>query len=102
MAEFILKNNFFEFNGLVQQHMPGTAIGTKCAVTYAYIYMDEVKTEFLKPQERTPLVWFRYIDDTFFFWTHGMEHLENILQELNNFNPDLRFTYESMKKRSHC
>ena len=68
--------------------------GTKCAPTYACIYMDEVETEFLKTQERTALVWFRYIDDIFFIWTHGKEHLETFLQELNNFNPDLKFTCE--------
>ena len=30
MAEFLLKNNFFEFNGSVKQQVSGTAIGTKC------------------------------------------------------------------------
>ena len=52
----------------------------------------------LKTQERTPLVWFRYIDDIFFIWVPGKEHLETFLQELNNFNPDLKFTYESNEK----
>ena len=60
--------------------------------------MDEVEIEFLKTQERTPLVWFMYIDDIFCIWTHGKEHLETFLQELNNFNPDLQFTYESNEK----
>ena len=48
MVEFVLKNNFFEFNGLVKQQVSGTAIGTKSAPTYACLYMDEVETEFLK------------------------------------------------------
>ena len=60
--------------------------------------MDEVEAEFLKTQERAPLVWFRYIDDIFSIWTHCKEHLETFLQELNNFNPDLKFTYESNEK----
>ena len=60
--------------------------------------MDEVETEFLKTQERTTLVWFRYINEIFFIWTHGKGHLETFLQELNNFNPDLKFTYESNEK----
>ena len=97
-AEFLLKNNSFEFNGSVKQQVLGTAIGTKCALTYACMYTDQVETEFLKTQERTPLVWFRYIDDIFFIWTHGKEHLETFLQELNYFNPDLKFTYESNEK----
>ena len=85
-------------NHMVKQQDSGTAIGTKCAPTYACIYKDEVETEFLKTQERTPPIWFRYIDDISFIWTHGMEHLETFLQKLNNFNPDLKFTYESKEK----
>ena len=65
MAEFVLKNNFFEFSGSVKQQISGRAIGTKCVPTYACIYMDEVETDFLKTPERTPLVWFKYIDDIF-------------------------------------
>ena len=101
MAEFVLKNNFFEFNGSFKQQVSGVAIGTKCAPTYVCIYMDEVEIQFLKTQERTSLVWFRYIDDIFFIWTHGKEHLETFLQELSNFNPDLKFTLSRMKKRFH-
>ena len=33
MTEFVLNNNFFEFNGQIKQHISGTAIGTKCAPT---------------------------------------------------------------------
>ena len=84
-AEILLKNNFFEFNCSVKQQVSGTAVDTKCAPTYACIHMDEIETEFLKTEERTPLVWFRYIDAIFFIWTHGKEHLETFLQELNNF-----------------
>ena len=51
MADFVLKNNFFEFNGSVKQQVSGTTVGTKCAPTYACICMDELETEFLKTQE---------------------------------------------------
>ena len=37
MAEFVLKNNFFEFNGSVKQQVSGTAIGTKRAPNYVCI-----------------------------------------------------------------
>ena len=29
MADFVLKNNYFEFNGQIKQQISGTAIGTK-------------------------------------------------------------------------
>ena len=47
-AEFVLKNDFFEFNGSVKQHVLGTAIGIKCDPTNACIYMDELETELIK------------------------------------------------------
>ena len=56
MAEFVLKNNFFEFNREVKRQKSGTAIGTKFAPPYACIFMDEVETEFLKSQELQPFL----------------------------------------------
>ena len=34
MAEFVLKNNFFEFDTNVYQHISGIAIGTNFAPPY--------------------------------------------------------------------
>ena len=39
MGVFVLKNNFFEFNGSVKQQVLGAAVGTKCASAYACIYI---------------------------------------------------------------
>ena len=73
MVEFVLNNNYFEFNGKVKKQLLGTAIGTKFVPTYASIFMDKLESDFLKSQELTPLLWYRYIDDVFFIWTHGKE-----------------------------
>ena len=43
MADFVLKNKFFEFNGEVKRQ--------KFESPYACIFMDEVETEFLKSQD---------------------------------------------------
>ena len=99
MAEFVLKNNFFEFNREVKRQKSGTAIGTKFAPPYACIFMDEVETEFLKSQELQPFLWLRYIDDIFFIWTHGTQELDSFLNELNKFHPNLSFTYETSEER---
>ena len=71
IAEFVLSNNFFEFNSGTFQQISGTAIGTKFAPPYACIYMDQVEQKFLATQINQPLVWLRYIDDIFFIWTYG-------------------------------
>ena len=90
VAEFVLKNNFFEFNGEVERQKSGTAIGTKYAPPYACIFMDEVETEFLKSQELQPFLWLRYIDDIFFIWTPGTQELDSFPNEPNKLHPNLK------------
>ena len=53
MAEFVLKNNHFEFNGKVKKQLSGTAIGTKFAPTHGSIFMDKLESDFLNSQELT-------------------------------------------------
>ena len=98
MAEFVFKNNYFEFNGKVKHQISGTAIGTKFAPTYACIFMDEIETKFLETQEFQPLVCFRYIDAVFFIWTHGPDKLVSFTTKFNNYHPNVKFTYESNKE----
>ena len=76
MAEFVLKNNHFEFNSKIKQQVSGTAIGTKFAPPYACLFMDKFEASFLETQQFQPLVWFIYIDDIFFIWTHGEDFFE--------------------------
>ena len=48
MAKFVLKKNYFKFNGKVKQQISGTAIRTKFTPPCACIFMDEVETSFLE------------------------------------------------------
>ena len=48
MADFVLKNNIFEFDCKFYQQISSTAIGTKFVPPYAYIFMDFVEMQFLK------------------------------------------------------
>ena len=98
MAEFVLKNNYFEFNGHVKQQISGTAIDTKFAPAYACIFTDDVESKFLETRSLQPLISFRYIDDVFFIWTHGEEKLQLFISDLNNYNPHIEFTYEFHKE----
>ena len=56
MTEFVLKNNYFQFNGKIKQPISGTAIGAKFAPTYACLFMDQVEIDFLRAQENVPFV----------------------------------------------
>ena len=72
MAKLVLQSNYFEINGETKQKISGTAIGTKFTPPYAFIFMKQVESEFLKCQTHQLLVCSGYIGDIFFFlnsWT---------------------------------
>ena len=53
MAAFALKNNYFQFSNKVYQQISETAIGTKFALPYTCIFMDQVENKFLQTQVLT-------------------------------------------------
>ena len=50
MVEFVLRNNYFEFDSSIFQQILGTGIGTKFILPHACILMDQHKTKFLETQ----------------------------------------------------
>ena len=79
----ILRNNIFRFaNGFFLQKI-GTAMGTRMAPNYANLFMGDLEDEILQGYPKKPLVWYRYIDDIFFIWTHGREELDKFLEYAN-------------------
>ena len=60
--------------------------------------MSDLETKFLEGQHLQSLLWLQYIDDIFLIWTHGEESLKKFLEELNDFNQYIKFTYEYSAK----
>ena len=76
MAEFVLKNNYFEFDSNVKHQISGKAIGTKFAPPYACIYMDYMENQFPKDEQIQPWIWFRYTD---IFFSFGQPVKKNLM-----------------------
>ena len=74
VAEFVLKNIFFEVNNQIKQQISGTAIVTMCVPTYACIFMNKMETDYLESQTDKLFWCVRYIDDIFFIWTLDQEN----------------------------
>ena len=55
-----------------------------------------LKENFSKIQ---PWIWFRYIDDIFIIWTANEKVLDEFLNRLNRFQPNLRFTQKHLRER---
>lgn len=90
----VLQGNIFEFNNQLWSQEIGTAMGTKCAPSYANIFMGYLEEEVLmKNWEGTmPHMWRRYIDDIFFIWKSSTEELEEFLNHLNKQHQFIKFT----------
>ena len=69
LAEIVLKNNIFQFNEKTLKQLRDTTIGTKFAPTYAIIFMADPEERILnwKDVELQPRIWWRYMDDIFFY-----------------------------------
>ena len=65
----------------------GTDLGTKMAVSFANIFMAEVETDITNQNPNRPLIWKRYIDDTFSLWNTDKEAKNNFTELENSFHP---------------
>ena len=81
----------------------GTAMGTKCAPTYATLvlaYLGEIlysETEINYGKDFSNYIkesWKRFFDDCFIFWIKGKDELNKFHSMLNKIHPDLKFTIE--------
>ena len=67
-------------------------MGSWMAPSYTNLFMGRFEQQFRQTQNKLPLVWWRYIDDVFAIWTHGVPSLNVFLRELNNYHTTIKFT----------
>jgi hypothetical protein len=92
--KLILTNNIFHFDNKFYRQVQGTAMGTKMAPSYAILFMAQLEEEFLEKQSKKPLVWWRYIDDIYMVWTHGLEELQKFQQNFDAFHQTIKLTWD--------
>ena len=95
LIDFILKHNTFTFNDKYYLQANGTAMGTKMAPAYAIIFMESVENSFISSFPLKKTVYYRYIDDIFMIWTHGIDNFKQFFNNANNIHPNITFTYET-------
>ena len=91
---FILTHNNFQFNKKNYLQTRGTAMGTKMAPSYADIFMHTLETKLLKDYPLTPTYYYRYIDDIFLIWTHGLNSLLDFHTHFNSYHQSIKFSIE--------
>ena len=86
----------FEDEHFLQIH--GTAMGTWMAPSYANIFMGMLENRILQTVDKTPTVWWMYIDDIFAIWPHDGEYLEQFIHIINDMHSTIKFTIEWSNK----
>jgi hypothetical protein len=95
----ILTLNNFVFNDQNYVQVNGASMGTKCAPTYASLFMGSFEERNILPKIRDSImIYVRYIDDIFFIWKGTMEELEEFLKEINQVHPTIKFDHVLSKE----
>ena len=90
MMDTVLENNTFTFDGNHYIQTEGTAIGSHLGMNYASTYMGAWESELLKRAPKQPLAYFRYVDDVWGLWTHGLRALEEFHTLGNQIHPRIQ------------
>lgn len=95
----ILTLNNFIFNGINYIQRMGCAMGTKCAPSYANLFMGKFEDLYIYPRLlNKSRIYLRYIDDLFFIWTGTEQELKTFFQQINKVHRTIKFDYEFSKK----
>ena len=96
----ILTLNNFVFNDKNYVQTNGASMGTKCAPTYASLFMGRFEETHILPRIRAfTLLYIRYIDDLFMIWKGSEKELLKFLKEINEVHPTIKFEYKYSRKK---
>ena len=88
----ILTLNNFIFNSMNYLQLSGVAMGTKCAVIYANLFMSHFEeTHIYNLIQRNCPFYKRFIDYIFLLWNGTLDELTTFLEEINRLHPTIKF-----------
>ena len=94
----ILTLNNFIFNGKHYLQTNGVSMRTKCAPSYANIFMAYFEEKFIYPRiKNKSLLYLRYIDDIFILWKGTILELEQFTSDINSLHSTIKFEINHSK-----
>ena len=95
LLSLVTEDNFFVFNSRYLKQTEGLSMGNPVSATFANIFMSFHEQKWLSscPQDFKPLVYKRYVDDTFLIFEKE-EHILPFFNYLNAQHEKIKFTME--------
>ena len=88
----ILTLNNFIFNDINFLQTNGASMGTKCAPTYANLFMGKFEEMYILPKLiGKSILYLRYIDDIFLIWKGSEEELKHFIDYINQVHSKIKF-----------
>ncbi|XP_071479910.1 uncharacterized protein [Diadema antillarum] len=89
-----LNFTLFRWRETFYQLTKRAAKGSPLSPIVGNLIMEDFEKTTLQTATLRPMVWLRYVGDTFVVWQHGAEEIINFLQHLNSQRPSIKFTME--------
>ena len=96
LLEFCLKNTYFSFQGRYYEQKEGAAMDSPISPLVANIYLEEFEKQAISTSTTPPILWKRFVDDTFTFIKKNSK--DSFLEHLNSINPKIQFTCEKTRE----
>lgn len=94
ILEWVLTNNYFQFDNKWYHQIKGTAMGTNCAPVYANLFLAAYEMEWKELPMWSPIFYNRYLDDLLILLPNDSERNKAFIDKLNMSSPSLKFTFE--------
>ena len=69
-------------------------MGSPLSPVIANFFMEDSEEIVFDKATHKPSCWYRYVDDTFVIWLHGVDELKTFLEFLNSINKKIQFMME--------
>jgi hypothetical protein len=99
----ICKQNYFEFNNKYYSQPEGLPMGAPLSAIMSEIYIQDFENKIVYGITHTHniILWIRYVDDILCIYNNTVDNeYQIILNKLNSYNSQLRFTVETENNRT--
>ena len=97
--DLVLENNNFRFDNKHFLQTEDTAIGSHLGMNYACTYLGNWEQKLYSKSKYSPSHYWRYVDDIWGIWHHGLEKLQRFHKLANSLHPRIQTELRYSEKK---